>query len=273
VLNVVNTNIFDSEGLFLFLDNLGENGVSGNLDLRNYDIFKPKAVNEQSNTRSSASGRTNPITAICPTCGGAGDLTINTSQNAAITNDVVVRSASGRNNALGNRGDVLIQTGDAYAAANTINLANTNIVDSNYLLLTFNQFGDYDGDIVFPSSEEFLDLFGNKSQSTPDRVNVNNTSTADIGNNASVEGKTGGNEAQTDRDGGSIQTGNSSAANNVLNQINSNLFGGASFSILLKVHGDWDGEVIGAPEDMYWRETENGIELVYDSEGNAEAAG
>jgi hypothetical protein len=264
VLNVVNTNIFDSEGLFLFLDNLGANGHLGDLDFRDFDIFKPNAVSEESNTRLGAD---NPITAICPTCGGIGDLTVNTAQNAEITNDVVVRSGTGANLGLGNSGDVSIETGDAYAAANTINVANTNIVDSNYLLLTFNNFGDFNNDIVFPAASEFLEMFGTGGQTTPAQVNANNTNTTDVGNNTDVNGNSGDNVAHENFDGGSIETGDASASSNTLNQINSNLFGGASFSILLKVHGDWNGAVYGVPDDMYWRETPEGIELIYDSEG------
>lgn len=271
VLNVVNTNIFDSEGLFLFLDNLGANGHLGDLDFRNFDIFNPDAASQESNARVGAND--NPITAICPTCGGAGDLTINTGQNAQITNDVVVRSGTGQNAGIGNSGDTYIGTGDAYAAANTINVANTNIVDSNYLLLTFNNFGDFNNDIVFPAADEFIEAFGTGGQTTPDQVNVNNTNTTNADNNIDVQGVTGDNAANENSDGGDITTGDAHASSNTLNQINSNLFGGASFSILLKVHGDWNGEVLGVPDDMYWRETPDGIEIVYDSEGGTCSGG
>lgn len=271
VLNVVNTNIFDSEGFFLFLDNLGEAGVNGNLDFRDFDFFDPAAVQSTENQRESADE--NPITAICPTCGGAGDLTINTGQSAEITNDVVVRSGTGVNEALENSGDATINTGDAYAAANVINLANTNIVDSNYLLLTFNNFGDYNNDIVFPSANEFLDLFATGGgQTTPQEITAINTNTTDVDNNADVSGATGDNAAEGDGDT-TISTGDASADTNVLNQLNSNLFGGASFSILVKVHGEWNGDVVGAPEGIEWRETPEGIELYYEAEGGGGGGG
>lgn len=263
VLNVVNTNIFDSEGFFLFLDNLSEDGVQGTLDFREFDFFNPDSVSEETDARESAGE--NPITAICPTCGGAGDLTINTGQDASITNDIVVRSGTGANLGLNNSGDTTINTGDAYAAANTINLANTNIVDSNYLLLTFNNFGDYNNDIVFPGAEEFLELFQTGGQTTPSEVHIDNTNTTGVDNNTDVTGVTGDNVAT----GGDITTGDANASNNTLNQLNSNLFGGSSFSILVKVHGEWDGDVVGIPDGMTWRETPEGIELIYDSEGGS----
>ena len=266
VLNVVNTNIFDSEGFFLFLDNLGADGVQGDLDFRDFDFFNPDNVQESSNARVDGS---NPISAICPTCGGAGELTINIDQNAEITNDIVVRSGTGQNEGLYNSGDTTINTGDAYAAANAINLANTNIVDSNYLLLTFNNYGDYNNDIVFPSANEFLEMFETGGQTTPASVNIDNNSTAGVDNNTELVGETGENIAHETPDGGSITTGDATTANNTLNQINSNLFGGSSFSILVKVHGEWDGDVVGIPDGMTWKETPEGIELIYDSEGSS----
>ena len=270
VLNVVNTNIFDSEGFFLFLDNLGGDGVYGDLDFRDYDFFDPANVQKTTDTRESL--LQNPITAICPSCGGAGDLTINLNQSAEITNDIVVRSGTGINAALYNSGNVDINTGDAYAVANVINIANTNIVDSNYLLLTFNNFGDYSGNIVFPPADEFLDMFAMGGNTTPQEVNIQNTNTTSVDNNTDVTGATGDNTALSGGDS-SIDTGNASANTNTLNQLNSNLFGGSSFSILVKVHGSWSGDVIGVPDGLEWREAADGIELFYDSEGGNQPGG
>ena len=52
-------------------------------------------------------------------------------------------------------GDAGVTTGNAYAAANVLNLVNTNIVNSSYLLLSFNNFGDLSQDITLPSDGFF----------------------------------------------------------------------------------------------------------------------
>lgn len=273
VLNVVNTNIYNSEGFFLFLDNLSRGGASGSLDLRDYDFFNPTEVLTTTNQRSSAI-EDNPVLkrvidkvkAICPSCGGSGDLTVNTDQVAEITNDIVVRSGTGVNEASWGAGNASINTGDAYAAANVINLANTNIVDSNYLLLTYNNYGDWDGDLVFPSADSLIETFDVGGQSTPPII-ANNTNTTDVNNSADLTAGTGDNTANGGGAGGSIATGDASASTNVLNELNSNLVGGTSFSILIKVHGEWAGDIVGAPEGVEWRETPNGVEIYYDPEG------
>lgn len=279
VLNVVNTNIYNSEGFFLFLDNLSEGGVSGSLDLRDYDFFNPTAVLTSTDQRTSAIEENSilkrivdKVKAICPSCGGSGDLTVNTDQVAEITNDIVVRSGTGVNEASGGSGNASINTGDAYAAANVINLANTNIVDSNYLLLTYNNYGDWDGDLVFPSADSLIEAFSMGGQSTP-ALAVDNTNTTDVNNNADLTAGTGDNTANGGGAGGTISTGDANSSTNILNELNSNLVGGTSFSILIKVHGEWAGDLMGAPEGMEWRETEDGIEIYYDPESGGGGTG
>ncbi len=126
IVNVVNTNIFNSTGLIGFFNEvLGVNP----LDLR-------EAFNVFTDTQTSES-----TVACAPSiCSGEGKTTyINTTNEASITNEIIVRAQTGANEI----GSGMIDTGDAYAVANLLNIANTNITDSNYLLLAFNNFGDY----------------------------------------------------------------------------------------------------------------------------------
>lgn len=262
ILNVVNTNIFNSAGFFLFLSNLL--GFIGDVDLREYNLFTPTSGETATeNARTSVQEDEGE----CPL--GCDEIlidTINNNSETTIINDVVVRAVTGDNELVGNSGTGSVNTGDAYAAANLINIVNTNIIDSNYLLLTFNNFGDWDGDVVFPSADIFTSLFGGNGGRLSGTIS--NTNTALIDNTVSTEAETGGNTAESDGGISAIETGDASSQTNIINQVNMNLLGVGSFTILFRVHGEWMGDVFGAPDGMSWQETQDGVQLVFDPEGS-----
>ena len=237
VVNLVNTNILNSDGLIQFFTALG----LGSLDVRNlFSVF---------DTETSQS------TAPCVpgVCGDDGFVNeSNTDNVATINNTVIVRASSGENSIEGG-GDGSITTGDAYAAANIFNLANTNIVDSNYLLVSINNLGDLDGDIILPNADLLNSLFAGSGAGGGTSAANNNT--ADIQNNVEVGAETGLNT----NEGGDITTGDATASGNVTNQVNQNLIGGNSFLILIRVHGTWSGDIFGLPDNMLWSETPQGI--------------
>lgn len=238
IVNLANTNIINSDGFIGFFNSLG----LGTTNLSNiFSVF---------DAETSAS------TAPCALsiCGQSGAVTIYNDNDATVNNTVSVTAQTGGNSTYGSSGSV-ITTGNAYAAANIFNVANTNVVDSNYLLLSFNNFGSYAGDIVLPNSSVINQLF-NQTSGVAGPV-VHNENQANINNNLSVNADAGGNEVT----GGSIETGDSFAAGNVVNQVNQNLFGSDSFLLVLRVHGDWSGDVFGLPDGISWKETNNGIEL------------
>lgn len=253
VVNLVNTNILNSNGLIQFFTTLGLT----NLDVR--DLF---SVFDTSTSESTAQ-------CVADACGDSGMVTESTTDNVAtIHNNIVVRATTGENEISG-ADSAGISTGDAIAAANIFNLANTNIVDSNYLLVSINNLGDLDGDIVLPNAELLSSLFlggGGAGEGTV----VNNDNTADLNNNVTVGAETGLNETE----GGDITTGEAVASADVYNQVNQNLVGGDSFLILLRVHGNWSGDIFGLPNNMLWTETPEGI-VVYnaplDGSGSASA--
>src|SRR3989338_1254133 len=237
VVNLVNTNILNSDGLIQFFTALG----LGSLDVRNlFSVF---------DTETSQS------TAPCVpgVCGDDGFVNeSNTDNVATINNTVIVRASSGENSIEGG-GDGSITTGDAYAAANIFNLANTNIVDSNYLLVSINNLGDLDGDIILPNADLLNSLFAGSGAGGGTSAANNNT--ADIQNNVEVGAETGLNT----NEGGDITTGDATASGNVTNQVNQNLIGGNSFLILIRVHGTWSCDIFGLPDNMLWSETPQGI--------------
>lgn len=262
VVNLANTNIFNSEGFFMFLLNLF-NG-SFNLDFRDFSFFDPPEVELEgagSGTASVAGG-----------CSGDGcdaedlrDVEIANTNTATVTNSVIVRAGTGENEAAGD--DAGIDTGDAYAVGNVMNVVNTNIVDSNYLLMTFNNIGDWNGDIVFPAIKRFRELFQTGGEACGDGgdLTVNATNDAVVENNATTTAETGENlaVATTSEASATIETGDAHTSTNVVNQVNTNLLCSDSFSLLLRVHGSWTGNMFDVPEDVLWSDTGDGIELYF----------
>lgn len=239
VLNMVNSNFVNSEGVVLF-SNFFET-VFGAIDFRQYfgSMLGCSLVSCQGN-----------------------DVVVNVDTDAYIDNEILVSATSG-NNEISGTGNATIQTGDAYAGLNLINVANTNLVDSNYLLVTLNAFQGVNGDIVFPSLSEFFSTLANGA-STPEVIDIHNT--AGVNNSIDVDANAGDNTA-SNISGGSISTGNSQSSTNVFNQLNSSLVGGQSVSVVFRVHGNWAGEIFGAPDDLAWTVGDDGSIYLFDVGG------
>jgi hypothetical protein len=237
IVNLTNTNVINSDGFILFLNQLfGRDDI----DFRDlFDVF--------SNTSTS--------TVNCPTenCQQS-DLETYLSNQVAIENNISVEANTGNNSASG--GVVAVFSGDAYATANVTNVANTNIIDANYLVLTFSNFGDLIGDIIFPGKQLLNRLFtGNSSNNAVASSTIENQ--ANVENKINVSANTGDNDSI----GSSsvIQTGDAVSYSSVYNQINTNVIDGDSFTILFRVHGDWAGEIFGLPEGLSFENTDIGL--------------
>src|SRR3989338_1809204 len=248
VVSVVNLNLVESNGFLYLLNNFLQS--LGHIDLR---LFTP-----------SETPPDNPCGT--PTCDDlASTLSVETENDALISNVVIVRSSTGSNSATGS--DALINTGNAYAGANVVNIANTNIINSNYLLFAFNNFGGWDGDLIFPNSDFFSSFF--TSSFLGGGANVSNTNSANIENEVETSAETGENGAEGD--GSLIETGNALAGSNVTNVVNTNLFNSPTFFVVFRIFGNWNGSVFNAPEGISWVETPSGLELFstdQDSENN-----
>lgn len=260
VVNVVNTNIIDSSGFFFLLNALF--GQIGTIDIR------------QAMINASSSAPT--LTSLCPTalC-NATTTSITEIENintAEVVNNVVVRSSTGGNSASGDGST--INTGDAYAAANVVNVVNTNIIDSNYALMVFNNFGNWGGDFILPN-KDFFDKFFLKKQSVfksdsgfpqvrvgETDITISNQNEASVENNVETVADTGDNSVAGSDSG--ISTGDATASSNVHNQVNTNLFGGKSLRILFRITGNWSGNIFGLPKGVQWRQTSQGVEIFGD---------
>jgi hypothetical protein len=80
--------------------------------------------------------------------GSMGPLSLTSSSTAKIQNQVSVSALTGQNQ-ITDASTALISTGDAYAGANIINIANGSVIGKNWLLAIVNIFGDFNGNISF----------------------------------------------------------------------------------------------------------------------------
>ena len=238
VVNLTNTNLINSTGFIIFLNQLfGMNGA----DVRElFDIFSDSATTSPCN-ESNCEAR---------------QLEYYIDNQAAIDNTITVSANSGNNSASGT--NAAIVTGNAYAAANVTNIANTNIVDANYMLLTFSNFGDLLGDIVLPGKQLLEKLFQTIGGGT-NLTTITGDSQANIQNNISTNANTGDNNSTGTSS--TILTGEATTYNNVHNQVNTNVINNDSFTMLFRVAGDWDGEIYGLPDGLTWERTSSGISI------------
>ena len=254
--NIVNTNIYNSNGFVLLLNSLFGNA---SLDLRNLDFFSTVEESQSNQPEESPCSGGECISSNATT-------TITNTNDAEIVNDVIVRANTGSNSAESTSGNAAAVTGDAHAAANVLNVANTNIVDSNYLLLSFNNIGAFGGDIVLPGASFFETFFNGSGLTSPTGdTTVTNTNAATVDTNVSIGADTGGNTV-TGASATAV-TGDAHAHASVVNNVNTNLFNTDSFSVLFRVYGDWTGDIFGLPDGISWTETDQGIQLFSEDDG------
>jgi uncharacterized repeat protein (TIGR01451 family) len=232
VLNIANTNLVNSEGAIIF-SNLTD-GARGAVDLR------PIATSGSAETSSCS------ITS----CEGNQGINVTLNNNAHIENLIDVNATSG-DNTIENADHAVIESGDAYAALNLVNIANVNFIDSQYLLIALNSFKSVDGDIVFPNLESF---FSTKT-SSPSVMELNNTAT--ITNDLNINANAGGNETNG-AERSIINTGDAHSFANTFNQINTTLGANDTVSILLNIHGIWNGGLENAPPQLWMTQSEDG---------------
>jgi hypothetical protein len=257
VINVVNTNLFNSKGLVLFLNPY--NGDS--LDLRDIDL---------SYFTIGGSGAS-PTQLGCTilTCLNSSALSILNKNEATVDNNVYVRASTGGNSATSTKnGAVDITTGNAYATANVLNLVNTNFINSKYLVLSYNNFGDLNDDIILPEASFFRNLFS-AGASLPELNSssyvVNNTNDENFTGTTTASAITGENIATTTAIGqghGEIFTGKAFTSSTNYTSANQTRVGGASVLLVFRVSGNWTGTVNGLPSGMTWQRTAYGVEIM-----------
>jgi hypothetical protein len=207
--------------------------------------------------RSSSGGQTSSGACNLSSCNGVDSISAKMQEDANIENVLALQASSG-SNTIQTAGGAAINTGDTYAGLNLVNVANTNIIDSNYFLLTLNSFKDINGDIVLPS---LLDFLANVAGGVKENTEITTNSLADVKNNLDMNANTGTNQTENSLYS-TTTTGQATNISNVYNNLNSNLFGGKSIYILLRVTGNWLGQIFGLPDGVNFEKEGNLYTLI-----------
>lgn len=186
-------------------------------------------------------------------------LAVYNQNRATLTNNLDLSALSGNNQILGDGGT--IKSGTASVSLNLFNLVNTNLLGKNWFFGVINLFGRLEGDIILPYELQFLgenesrrvgvlainQNTGENSQnqaqaSLENTIEVKNTNEANLTNNVSLEASSGGNEIIGADE---IQTGKTRTSLNLLNIVNTNIFGNRWLFLLINNFGQWRGNLVG----------------------------
>lgn len=216
ILNVVNTTSVNSQGEIIFA----------------------QLPNNQTNTLDFRPLGTTSAACNLNTCQSSDAISVGVVNDATIGNHIFLEAITGNNELETNLGNALIKTGNAFTGLNLVTIANSTFIDSRYLVVTVNAFRDVAGDIIFPGLSNF---FTSAVSTAPTSIDINNQ--ALVTTNIQANTNTGINTI--DGQVNTTLTGTARSVNQTINSINSALLGGDSMVIMLKVHGDWLGEIQG----------------------------
>lgn len=173
---------------------------------------------------------------------------IENANEGTLVNQADVLADTGENQANENEGNATIETGEALAYANILNLLNTNIVGSDFEILLLNYLQGHQGDIdlnelwqeILGEDEEGLKIAGDDF----DSFLIQNDNLAHLENDVDVVANSGDNQANENEDDASIKTGDATALANVVNFVNLNLVGSKFFLGVVNIFGEFLGDLI-----------------------------
>jgi len=233
VINYVNTNITGNTWLFSTINVLGN--WTGNLIVPGAGLLTLPTPQDISNSAV-------------------------TNSNQAIINTLASANADTGNNLISGESGGTIATGSADANTNVVTIANTNIVKNNWFFLLINNMGSWVGQVIDwdnetnTASAAYSYDFGtdpNNVENLPHYfTSVLNHNSANVTTVASANATTGGNTIADASGNGSIQTGNAAARTNVVNLINTNIYGNNWFFSTVNILGTWTGNLQFAYPDL-----------------------
>ncbi len=147
VLNVANSNIADRNWFFMAVNNFGSwegnvcslpPGLTINEDFEGIKVYNltPDDLNGDSSNGSA--------------------LNIVHDNSGYIKNSIAINISTGGNSISTSGGSTVINTGDANVLTNLINILNSNVSSSNWLLGMVNIFGNWQGDVAFGRPDLWL---------------------------------------------------------------------------------------------------------------------
>lgn len=205
---------------------------------------------ESSTPENLSSGTPAPVQIPSPTP-DLKTLTVDNNNNADVSNNADISASTGSNTGNNNLGNVDLNTGDATAMANLVNLLNTNVVGSNFELFVLNINGSGLNEINLNDAWKQLEekmggsglyVVGDVNSSNM-KLFISNENNANLTNNVNVSAGTGNNDASGNNNS-ATQTGNTQAIANVVNFTNTNILGSKFFLGIITVTGQFDGNLI-----------------------------
>lgn len=170
-------------------------------------------------------------------------------RNASILQTLDSNAGSGDSTAIGNTTVGNINTGEAQAIANLLNMIQSSWNPTNERISTFsaNLYENYFGDLLFDPSR-----ITNTGTSSNNDINGNNNTdltinieeNANITNNIALNANSGNSTANGNTTVGDVSTGDATAIANVINMINSMIVAGQSFLGSVNLYGDLQGDIL-----------------------------
>lgn len=171
---------------------------------------------------------------------------------AEIENNVIANANTGENE-INSDGENKIETGDAVAIANIVNIANNNLIGNNWLFSTINIFGDWVGNLIIPGE----DLLTVEKGTTILPTEISNINDATIENNIITSANSGENEINGNTS--EIITGDSFSQADTTNIINQNIISENNwFLLIVNNMGFWSGSVLN------WNNENDQYENIYE---------
>lgn len=276
VLNFLNNNLAGNV-IFSVVNIFGD--LVGDIIIpSDYAKYFASAEQQQSSVANESNGSNSENTGIINNTNSQETAQFN---NAEIVNNVELVATTGTNQTSNNTaGDNKIETGNAYADSQIVNIANNNFDGGTWWIVIVNEAGKWVGRIFGPSNATVTDNIalapgaeftvagdgainitnaGNGAGSTntgtanseTNQTTIQN-SNANLTNNVKLIANTGGNSASRNTGGDNqIVTGDASVLLNIVNFVNNNFAGGQVLLTFVNVFGSWTGDLLapGASKD------------------------
>ena len=182
------------------------------------------------------------------------DVKINSSNSAAINNDINLNAGSGNATVANNTTGGNASTGDAHAVANLVNVINSMIAAKQSFFGTLNIYGNLNGDILLPPGVLDSLLASNAPRTTVDTSKIDNASVlldvvnnSAINNNVSTTAASGNAAVDHNTTGGTATTGRADTNVTVLNLTGNQVVGKDCLLVFVNVLGKWVGLIMNAP--------------------------
>lgn len=199
----------------------------------------------------------------------AKDLQVINKNDGEVENTVDISAITGSNFAGENLGNVDLKTGDALAWVNLLNVLNTNVVGGNFGIFVLDIENDSYDEINLNELWKQLQEKSNENSSNLRFVIANNNN-AELKNEINVSALSGDNQANQNNSA-NIETGNATALANVINVINTNIFGTKFFFGIINITGQFKGNLILPRPELFENSGSSGAggAMVFENQNTA----